>query len=52
MENIINLEGEVLEKIIKKIIKIEKDNLKTKDLTDQKIVNKLKEIIEETVEVE
>ena len=52
MEGVIKIDEEILNGIIKAIINLERENLKTKDLTDSKIVNKIKEIIEERVEVE
>lgn len=51
MESVIKIDEKVLNSIVKSIISLERDNLKTKDLTEQKIVNKIKEIIEEKVEV-
>ena len=52
MESVIKIDEEILNGIIKAIINLERENLKTKDLTDPKIVNKIKEIIEERLEVE
>lgn len=48
----INIDESVLEKIIKEIIIIERENLKTNELSDSKMVATIKKIIENEVELD
>ncbi|WP_300343522.1 hypothetical protein [Fusobacterium sp.] len=52
MENAIKIDEKIVEKIAKKTVILEKGNLKTRELTDAKIVLEIKKIIEEEVEID
>lgn len=49
MENVVKIDKRVLEKIKRRIIVIEKENLATKELKDSQMLEEIKKIIEEEV---
>ena len=52
MESVIKIDEKIVKQIAKQIVMIEKNNLKTKELSDSQMITKIKKIIEGEVEVE
>ena len=52
MESVIKIDEKIVKQIAKQIVMIEKNNLKTKELSDSQKITEIKKIIEGEVEVE
>ena len=52
MESVIKIDEKIVKQIAKQIVMIEKNNLKTKELSDSQMITEIKKIIEAEMEVE
>jgi hypothetical protein len=52
MKSVIKIDEKIVKQIAKQIVMIEKNNLKTKELSDSQMITEIKKIIEGEVEVE
>lgn len=52
MENVIKIDEKIVENIAKQIAILERNNLKTKELTDARMVMEIKKIIEKEVKID